>query len=638
MEQTLPKMFRKVAEQHPEIVAQYYHGPDGNFIPVTYKDAYQNSLDFGAGLLALGIKRGDRIGLISDNRKEWFQSDMGLMAIGAIDVPRGSDAMPVDLEYILSFVECDTVIVENATQVKKILALKAKLPLVKRFIIFDSISDIEINACKNEGIEVLTFSEILEKGKEYRIANINSIENELDKGKRDDIAGIIFTSGTTGTPKGVMLSHGNFLTQLDELPERIMLNVGDKALLVLPVWHVFERLCEYVIVIQAGSLCYSKPVASILLADFQKINPHLMPAVPRVFEAVYDGIYRKMRKTGGIVNALFNFFVNIAELHCRIDRKLFRKTARFGNDYITLWWPVLVLPWLILYPLKLLGGPLVFNKIRVLLGKNFRAGISGGGAYPKAIDEFFWAVGINVVEGYGLTETSPVISVRPIPAPIFGTVGSAIRGVNIRVVDDNGNSLPQGKKGVLQVQGETVMKGYYKRNDLTEKVISSDGWLDTGDIAILTVNNEIKLLGRKKDTIVLRGGENIEPLPIEQKLQESRYINTAVVVGSCNGEDMRYLSALILPNEEDVKAFAEENNISFNSYESLLKNDAVQKLFENEIASLVGPKNGFKIFERVARFTFITKPFEVGKELSAKQEIMRYRISEIYKTEIASMY
>ena len=345
-----------------------------------------------------------------------------------------------------------------------------------------------------------------------------------------------------------------------------------------------------------------------------------------------------MRKTGGIVNALFNFFVNIAELHCKIDRKLFRKTARFGNDYIALWWPVLVLPWLLLYPIKLLGGPIVFKKIRTLLGKNFRAGISGGGAYPKAIDEFFWAVGIKVVEGYGLTETSPVVSVRPIPAPIFGTVGSAIRGVNIRVVDDDGNSLPQGQKGVLQVQGETVMKGYYKRNDLTEKVISSDGWLDTGDIAILTVNNEIKLLGRKKDTIVLRGGENIEPLPIEQKLQESRYINTAVVVGTCNGEDMRYLSALILPNEDDVKAFAEENNIKFDSYENLLKKDAIQKLFENEIATLVGSKNGFKIFERVAKFTFLTKPFEVGKELSAKQEIMRYRISEIYKKEISSMY
>ena len=345
-----------------------------------------------------------------------------------------------------------------------------------------------------------------------------------------------------------------------------------------------------------------------------------------------------MRKTGGLTYAIFSFFVNVSKLHCKIDRKLFHKTARFTHDYLFLWWPTLVIPWLFFYPLRLLGGVVVFKKIRAMLGNNFRAGISGGGAYPQAIDEFFWAVGVNIVEGYGLTETSPVVSVRPIKAPVFGTVGSAIRGVNVRIVGENGDVLPPGHKGVLQVQGETVMKGYYKRPELTQKVMTPDGWLDTGDIAMLTVNNEIKLLGRQKDTIVLRGGENIEPLPIEQKLQESRYINTAVVVGSSGGEDMRYLAALILPSEDDVKSYAKENNIIFQSYDELLKNPAILKMFESEIASLVGPKNGFKLFERVSKFTFLKKPFEVGKELSAKQEIMRYKISEIYKKEIASMY
>ena len=185
-----------------------------------------------------------------------------------------------------------------------------------------------------------------------------------------------------------MLSHGNFITQLDELNERIYLFPGDKALCVLPVWHVFQRLCEYVILNQGAALCYSKPIASILLPDFATLNPQLLPAVPRVLEAIYEGVNKTMRRTGGIVNILYNFFVAVAILHSRIDRKLFRKNIRFGNDHIVLWWPVLVLPWLALYPLKLLGGVLVFKKVRAKLGNAFRAGVAGGGAYPSAIDEY----------------------------------------------------------------------------------------------------------------------------------------------------------------------------------------------------------------------------------------------------------
>ena len=256
MEQTLPKMFKKVAEQYPDIAAQYYHGSDGNFVGVTYKEAFQNSLDFGAGLLSMGIKRGDRIGLISDNRREWLQADMGLLSIGAIDVPRGSDAMPTDLSYILSFSECETVIVENPAQMRKIIALKNDLPLVKCLISFDPINSTDIKQCEDAGMKLIFFADVIEEGKRFRFINSGVVEAELEKGEWDDLAGIIFTSGTTGTPKGVMLSHGNFLTQLDELPERIFLNPGERALVVLPVWHVFERLCEYVILIQAAALCF----------------------------------------------------------------------------------------------------------------------------------------------------------------------------------------------------------------------------------------------------------------------------------------------------------------------------------------------------------------------------------------------
>ena len=479
----------------------------------------------------------------------------------------------------------------------------------------------------------------MQKGHKWRITHPDVVETELEKGQWDDLATIIFTSGTTGTPKGVMLTHGNFITQLDDVDERIFLNPGERALCVLPVWHVFQREVEYVIISQAATICYSRPIGSILLADFQKLNPYLLPAVPRVFEAIYDGIWKKMRKAGGLTYILFKFFVNEAILWDRIDTKLRRRVARFGSDHLGFWWPVLVLPWFILYPIKLLGKLLVFSKIKKIVGKNFRAGIAGGGAYPEYIDRFFWAVGINVVEGYGLTETAPIVSVRPIADPIMRCVGTPIRGVEARIVDDDGIILGKCKKGSLQVRGGTVMKGYYKRDDLTAKVMTKDGWFDTGDLAILTVNNEIQLRGRKKDTIVLMGGENIEPVPIEDKLNTSRFIDASVVIGTNEkGEDQRYLSALILINKEETEGYAKEKGIKFEKLEELASNEEIKKLIAHEIAELINGKNGFKSFEKINRFEIITKPFEIGVELSAKQEMMRYRICDIYKNKIALMF
>ncbi len=635
MEQTLPKMLRKTSSEFPEIAAQLTRQKDGTFAPVSYRELYNTALDAGAGFLSNGVVRGDLIGLISDNRKEWQQVSMGIMSIGAIDVPRGCDATINDLEAILSITECKYMVAENASQIKKILSIREKLPSLQLIVAFDMPGeDVLADAEKNK-IHVKSFEALLKEGQTWRIENKGKVEEELEKGQWDDLACIIFTSGTTGTPKGVELTHGNFLTQLDELQERIFLNPGEIALSVLPVWHVFERLVEYVILIQAVTICYSKPIGSILLSDLQKVNPVLLPAVPRVFEAVYDGIYRKMRKAGGLTYALFTFFVKVAIIHSRMQRKMLNQNPCFTRYYTVAWWFLFFIPWLLLWPLKGLGNLIIFRKIKAMLGKNFRAGVAGGGAYPKNIDEFFWAIGVNIVEGYGMTETAPVIGVRPISCPIFGNVGSPIRGVKARIVDpEDGFVLKRGEFGAIQVKGGTVMRGYYKRPDLTEKVMTVDGWLDTGDLGMMTIHDEIVIKGRKKDTIVLRGGENVEPVPIEQKLNESRYIKQAVVVG----QDQKYLGALLLVDEEEIKGYAAENGIQYDTYENLLVSDNIQKLYESEVASLVNPKNGFKMFERINKFSLITKPFEVGVELSAKQEIMRYRLTEIYKEQIAKIF
>ncbi|MCR4790189.1 MAG: long-chain fatty acid--CoA ligase [Treponemataceae bacterium] len=634
MYKTLPQMIEEIKNEHPELAAQYSKNEEKEFIPVTFTEFWELLLDVASGLKDLGVKRGDHVGIISDNRKEWQQSSMGIMALGAADVPRGSDATEKDISYILSFAECQFVFAENSTQVKKICSVKDSIPSLTTLIVYDEITEEAKELAAKEKIKLLSFDDLLASGRKWRESNKGEIEKEVEKGNEEEIATIIFTSGTTGEPKGVMLVHRNFLSQLPDIMPNIHCEPGDKGLCVLPVWHVFERLCEYALLVQASSLCYSKPVGSVLIADLAKINPQIFPAVPRVFEAVYDGIYRTMKKTGGATFKAFKFFVAVGKLHCRLDRAMFRKNARFKNDHILIKWLAFIVPWLVTYPIYKIGDKLVFSKIREKMGNRFHIGVAGGGALPPAIDEFFWAVGICLVEGYGLTETAPVVAVRIVKKPVFGTIGPALSAVQVRIMGDDGKECKPGVLGEVQVKGPTVMKGYYKRDELTAQVIDKDGWFHTGDIGFMTINREICLRGRKKDTIVLRGGENVEPLPIEQKINESHYIAASVLVG----QDQRSLGALIIPVKDEILAYAKANKMQFKSYEDLCHTEAVHKLIEGELAALVNSKTGFKPFERIGNFAILTKEFEVGVELSAKQEISRYKIAKIYEKEIKKIF
>lgn len=631
-DKTIPLLLKRIAEEYPSVPAQYSKNEQKEFEAVTYKELYENVLYFASGLLEIGCKRGDNIGLIADNRKEWFCISNAILSIGAADIPRGSDTTEQEISHIISFSGCKTAVLENITQVKKILQNIKEYPLLKTIIIIENAGKEELEDEINlYGVRYFNYQNILEIGKK---AGIQKAEQELMKGSGNEIASIIFTSGTTGEPKGVMLTHTNFLKQLEYLPERVRLNPGESALSVLPVWHAFERACEYVILKLAGSIIYSKPIGSILLADMAAMNPVIFPSVPRIWEAVYDGIYKAMRKKSKFTYCLFNFFVKTGILWSKLSRNVsgkrphFSKTSKIVNPAVSF------LPFLLLYPLYFLGDLLIYRKIRNKLGNKFKAGVSGGGALPPYVDEFFWTVGINVIEGYGITEASPVVSVRYMDNPVFGTIGTPLKSFQVKIVDEKGNSLPKGIQGSLLLKGEGIMKGYYKKPELTAEVISEDGWFDTGDMAVMEIDGNLILKGRKKNTIVLRGGENIEPVPIEMKLQKSSLINTAVVLG----QDQKYLAALIVIDQEELKNWASKNNLSGKSVSELLSEDSVQKLYKAEVGSLINSKSGFKSFELINKICLLENEFKVGEELSAKQEIMRHKINKIYAKQIDGLF
>jgi long-chain acyl-CoA synthetase len=637
MKPTIPQLLRQVAERYPDYPAQLSKDERGVFQPTTYRDLVTIVERFAAGLLSLGISRGDHVGLISENRAEWFIADLGILSIGAADVPRGNDTIPQDVGYILGFAECETVCTEDVAQAQKVLSVRKEIPTLGRIIVLDPHEELDQLRADAGTLEVLSIDQVYEAGDAYLADHPGAIREEVDTGRRDDTATVIFTSGTTGTPKGVMLTHGNFLHQVDHVPELIDVGPGDIWLCVLPVWHSFERIMQYVSLGSASALAYSKPIGKIMLEDFQKVKPTWMASVPRIWEAIMAGVYRNVKTQSPVKQGLFHFFVKVGSTHAHLDNMFRGRLPRFRKRSRLLDAIVAFLPWLLMWPLRGLGNVLVFGKIKGRLGGRFIAGISGGGALPSAVDSFFQAAGILLLEGYGLTETGPVLGVRAQHHPVPSTVGPVFPGTEIRILDDAGKPLPPGHRGLVMARGPQVMKGYYKKPDETARMLGDDGWLNTGDLGMLTWDNELAITGRAKDTIVLRGGENVEPLPIEQKLTESSLVDHAIL----QGQDERVLGVLIVPNPDAVVQLAidlgiAEKDAAFDV--SLLSHERIQETFSNLIRDEVSARNGFRPFERISRFKLIPGPLSVGDELSQKQEVKRHIIAEKYASEIRELF
>lgn len=639
----LPLLLQSRANQYGDIVSQASKNSEGVFQYYTYKQTYQETIALAVKLMDLGIKRGHHIGFISDNRREWLITDFAILSLGACDVPRGCDSMGNEIRYILNYSDCEVSVFENDKQLKKVLENTQEVPNLKKAILFDCKDDSVIEQAKQSNIEIFMYSDLVESGKEILEKQPHQkaiVESEMQMTDENEVATMIFTSGTTGTPKGVMLTHRNFLAQMEVMHVVLPVHPGDMWLSVLPVWHSFERVVQYISVTLCSGLAYSKPVASLMLPDMAKIKPQCMCGVPRLWESLATGVYRSMKKAGGIKYAMFKFFISVGKKYAWCKEHVtgcvcqFKKRFRFFDTLIAF------IPLIVLYPLHAIGNSLVYKKIKEKLGGNIVCAISGGGALQKDIEGFYRAIDLQLLEGYGMTETAPVLSFRDYKKPRPGCVGLIMPCVQVKVVsEENGNiidtkPLPPGKRGLILAKGDQIMKGYYKRKDLTDKIIDKDGWLNTGDLGMLTYDNEIKITGRAKDTIVLLGGENVEPAVIESALCASEYIESCVVLG----QDKKYLTALIVPFKDSIMDYAKEIGIPNEYYEGVLESPEVKILIQEIIDKEICAANGFRACERIYKFDLLPESFKVGEELSAKQEMKRYVITEKYKARINKLF
>jgi len=509
---------------------------------------------------------------------------------------------------------------------KNIGSLKTDL-LKKAFII-------EKNHNQKNSLSIFSFEEINKIG-EKKLAKGNTDFSEISKtALPEDLVTIIYTSGTTADPKGVMLLNSNFAHNIRTAPPTVGIKKEDRFLSVLPSWHIYERTVEYCALAVGASTSYSKPFKQILLPDLKKEKPTIVCSVPRIWESVYKGIMDNVKKGSSIQKIVFNWAIRVGEKYKEAEGiskqilPLFDRAEFSAKEIAHAKRKVKLLSWK-----YHLADKIVFKKIREITGGELRFAISGGGALTQVTDKLFNVVGLKIFEGYGLTETSPIISSRFEKYNIIFTVGPPLPEVEIKVVDKDNykKELPHGKVGVILIKGPLVMKGYYKNEKRTNEVIK-DSWFNTGDLGKKTYNGKyLKLVGRIKNTIVLRGGENVEPLPLEGKLKESKYISTSIIVG----QDKPRLGALIIPDFDVLKTYAKKKKIIYSNVDKLIHHPKIISLYQKEQKRLISKNNGFNSFETVMGIGLLPHEFTVeAGDLTETLKIKRFEIHKKYKKEI----
>lgn len=630
---TLKRLDRQAMQSIPEIweIARAQYGDtialrDPHSQPeivLTYAQLYKQIRLFGAGLQALGIKIGDRVSLFADNQPRWLIADQGIMIIGAVNAVRGAQADKEELLYILSHSDSVAAIVQDLATLRKLSSDLTSLP-VKLVIL---LSDEQLQEPSNN-VKILNFSQVIELGNQHSLqpAQIH----------KEDLATLMYTSGTSGMPKGVMLNHRNLLSQVFGARAVVEPQPGERVLSILPIWHCYERSFEYFILAHGCTQIYTS--IRNVKKDIKDFKPYYMVGVPRLWESIYEGVQKQFREQPAKKQRLINFLFAQSQRYI-VARRIFQ-----GLDLNNLHHSAIEKIWagLQTIPLSLvhlLADKLVYQQVRAATGGQVKFLVSGGGSIAEHLEDFYEIVGITILGGYGLTETSPITHVRRTWRNIRGADGQPLPNTETQIVDlETKAPLPPETQGLVMIRGDQVMQGYYKNPEATAKAINSEGWFDTGDLGWVSKQNDLVITGRAKDTIVLSNGENIEPQPIEDACLRSPYIAQIMLVG----QDARSIGALIVPNLEALQAWADNQNLQLDlstSPATALGSKVVQDLFRQELTREVQNRPGYRADDRIGPFKFIIEPFSVENGmLTQTLKIKRSVVMERYHDIINGMF
>ena len=585
---TLISMFDQTVQHFGEQPALAHKPKGGTYQDITYSE-FGNSVDaFSKGLKTLGVEKEDRIAILSENRPEWAISDFGILKAGAINVPMFSTLTAAQVSYILNDSGAKIICVSTKNQLDKVIEIRDGVETLEQIIVYDS-SEEELP----EG--VIEFNEVCERGKEVDELNIDVSE--------EDIATIIYTSGTTGNPKGVMLTHTNFLSNYSACKSLIDVRSSDVLLSFLPLSHVFERLGgHYVPIFSGAKIAYAESTFTVA-QNMQDVSPTVMLSVPRLYETMHDRVLRAVEAGSPLKQKIFHWGVSVGSAVSSAIQQGKKPSAMLQLK-------------------QRLADKLVFAKLKTATGGRLRFFVSGGAALPQSIAEFFHAAGILILEGYGLTETSPVISLNYPDKWKFGTVGAPVPGIEVNIAED----------GEILTRGPHVMKGYFNNEDATSEVIDQDGWFHTGDIGVIDEGGFIKITDRKKNIIVLSNGKNVAPQPLESQLVQSPYIDQIMLVGN----ERKNVAALIVPNFDALETWAGENDVDASDISTLVTTREVQQLIQQEIRDRL---SDFADFEQVRRFVLLEKEFSQEEdEMTPTLKLKRNVIMEKYNDMIEGMY
>jgi long-chain acyl-CoA synthetase len=633
--QSIPELWRLIADRPDTKNLVALHAPHlSPEVRLTYGQLRDLIQTWGAALQQLGVVKGDRVGLIADNSPRWLIADQGIMAAGAVGVVRGAQAATEELLYILENSGSTCLVVDNQDTFRKLQSGLATLPI--RHVIW--LSD-EPVPTEDLGYTMVNFPDLLAQGEGRSLTPV-----ELSP---TDLATLLYTSGTTGHPKGVMLTHANLLHQVQTLGVVVQPQVGDRILSILPTWHAYERSCEYFLLSQGCTQIYTS--LRHVKEDLKTYKPHFMVGVPRLWESIYEGIQRQLRELPAARKTLATTLLDNSH-HYVIAKRTYQGLnlenlspslpERLGARLTA------IARW----PLHALGQRLVYKKIRQATGGQVKQVISGGGSLAKHFDTFFEVIGIEILVGYGLTETSPVLTARRPWANLRGSAGQPIPGTEIRIVHpETRQPLPVGDRGLVLARGPQVMGGYYNNPEATAKAIDAEGWFDTGDLGHLTPNGHLVLTGRAKDTIVLTNGENVEPQPIEDACLRSAYVDQVMLVG----QDQRSLGALVVPNFSALDLWAKQQGYALvlppgvdleqeppgERSPLTMDDDAVQRLFRQELNHYVQARPNYHPNDRIGPFRLLTEPFSMDNGMMTQTlKIRRPAVYDRYQSLIDAMF